>query len=132
MKVFRDLTEKPEDFKDFEQKQFDDDEKLKKFFDKCTHKEFTQAIMDIGVLIDITTTYFDFISPQIKEFINLDPKKRNRKFNKFATDLNIKINNEYFFDDDVSILEDMILFDGEIYLFLNKTAFLKIKKTSNL
>lgn len=39
MKIFKNITEK-DDFIDFEQKQLDDDQEIKKYFENCTHKQF--------------------------------------------------------------------------------------------
>ena len=78
MKIFKNITEK-DDFIDFEQKQLDDDQEIKKYFENCTHKQFISGLMHLGTLIDIMTTYLDFLKPQIDEAIKLDGVKRDRK-----------------------------------------------------
>lgn len=126
MMLFRDLTDDVEGFKDFEQKRIDDDEKTKRYFDKCDHGEFISSILHLGVLLDSVAVYFDFLEDQIQEALqspNITSKKR--KINKFIRDINTKINTEYDFDDKTIIVEDVVLFDGQLYLFFSKTHFLK-------
>lgn len=133
MKVFKDLTDKTEDFEDFKRKQFDDDEKLKKYFEKCNHKQFLQALMDIGILIDVTTTYLGFLKPQIDDALTeKDTTVKERRINKFMKDLNERINIEFSFDKDIVIVEQCVLFDGELYLFFNKAQFIKEKKLQKI
>lgn len=133
MKVFKDLTDKTEDFEDFKRKQFDDDEKLKKYFEKCSHKQFLQALMDIGILIDVTTTYLGFLKPQIDDALTEeDTTVKERRINKFMKDLNERINIEFSFDKDIVIVEQCVLFDGELYLFFNKAQFIKEKRLQKI
>lgn len=125
MKIFKNITEK-DDFIDFEQKQLDDDQKIKKYFENCTHKQFISGLMHLGTLIDIMTTYLNFLKPQIDEAIKLDGVKRDRKINKHMKDLNERINIEYNFEKDVVIVEQCVLFENELYLFFNKFRFIKM------
>lgn len=133
MKLFKNLSDDPEAIKNFTKKQFDDDEKLKKYFDQCTHKEFVSAIMHLGTLFDITTTYLDFILPQINEAIQtLEGNALDRKMNKYIKDLNLRINSEYNFDKDVVVIEKGVLFDEQLYLFINKSYFIKLFEINEL
>lgn len=125
MKIFKNITEK-DDFIDFEQKQLDDDQQIKKYFENCTHKQFISGLMHLGTLIDIMTTYLDFLKPQIDKAIKLSEVKRDRKINKYMKDLNERINMEYNFEKDVIIVEQCVLFEKELYLFFNKSRFIKM------
>lgn len=133
MKLFKDLSEDVESAQDFKKKELYHDEKLKKYFDKCTHKEFISAIMHLGTLFDTITVYLSFIQPQIDDTIkNLEGNNRNRKMNKYIKDLNTRINSEYDFDEDTFVVEEAVLFDGELYLFINKCRFLKMFELNKL
>lgn len=126
MVFFNDYTEDIDAFRDFRKKQFDDDQKVKDYFDKVEHKKFISSLLKLGTLIDTIAIYFDFIKPQVYESIkNPSLQSRNRKMNKFIKDLNAKINLEYGFNEDTIIVEEAILFEDEIYLFFNKAHFLK-------
>lgn len=125
MKLFKDLSNNPDDVKVFKEKELEDDRKVKAYFDNCDHKRFLIALMKLGTLVDIITTYLDFLKPQINEALQLDNSKKDRKINKYIRDLNERVNNEYGFDKDNIIVEQCILFDGELYLFFNKSQFLK-------
>ena len=84
------------------------------------------ALADLGTLIDTVAIYLDFIKPQIDETIkNKNLNSRNRKMNKFIKDINTKINLEYGFDKDTVVVEEGVLFDGELYLFISKAHFIK-------
>lgn len=133
MKLFKDLSEDLEAVQDFNKKELDDDEKLKKYFDKCTHKEFISSLMYLGTLFDTITTYINFILPQIHDTIrNTEGNKRSRKMNKYLKDLNLRINSEYGFDKDTVIIEEGVLFDEQLYLFINKCRFLKMFELDEL
>lgn len=126
MNFFRDLTNDTEGFEDFERKRLDDDEKIKKYFDKCNHKDFVSAILHLGSLLDTIAIYCDFVRDQLQDAIdNSVPKNQKRKLNKFVRDLNEKINLEYNFPDDTVIIEEVILFNGELFLFFDKSNFVK-------
>lgn len=126
MKIFKHITNL-EEFEDFKQKQTDDDKKIKLFFENhCDHKQFLSSLMHLGTLIDIITTYLDFLKPQIDKALTFDDPKRDRKLNKYMKDLNERINMEYGFYKDIVIVEQCILFEGELYLFFNKSRFIKL------
>ncbi len=129
MKIFRDCTDNVDDLNDFRKKIEKDDFQLKKYFDECSHRDFISALIKIGVLFDIIGDYIDFLNDELKKVIESDDKnKKDRKINKFLNDLNKRINMEYDFDQDTFIVEEGILYDGEIYLFVRKYDFInKIK-----
>ena len=126
MKLFRDLTEQNEEMAEFKKKQFDDDENIKKYLENCSHKEFNFAILHLGVFLDTVATYTTFMGEYLEQLINSKNQNKEKRFNKFLRDLNKKINNEYDFPDEVVLVEEGVLFDGELYLFINKSHFLKI------
>lgn len=134
MNFFRDLSDDVEGFKDFEKKRSDDDEKIKKYFEECNHKDFISALLHLGSLLDTIAIYCDFVRDQLQEAIeNNNSRNQKRKFNKFVRDLNEKINLEYDFPDDTITIEEIILFDGELFLFFDKSNFIKnvgLKKIS--
>lgn len=133
MAFFKDLTEDVDGFNDFKKKQFDDDEKTKKYLDNLEHKEFISALLNLGTLIETISIYMGFIEDQINETIkNTSTQSRNRKMNKFIKDLNIKINLEYDFDETTVIVEDCVLFEGEVFIFFSKSQFLKVKKLQDM
>ena len=133
MGFFKDLTEDVDGFTDFKKKQFDDDEKVKRYLDSLEHKEFISALLHLGTLIETISIYMDFIRDQIDDTIkNTSAQSRNRKMNKFIKDLNIKINLEYDFDEKTVIIEDCILFEDEIFIFFNKSQFLKTIELQNM
>ena len=89
--------------------------------------------MDIGILIDVTTTYLGFLKPQIDDALTeKDTTVKERRINKFMKDLNERINIEFSFDKDIVIVEQCVLFDGELYLFFNKAQFVKEKKLQEI
>ena len=132
MKIFRDLTDNVEEMEDFNKKVHDDDAKLQKYFETCSHKEFISCIIDIGVLLDSVATYFDFLNPKMALAIGGDEDKRSRKINKYLNDLNHKINEEYGFDKNTFIVEEGVLYDNHVYLFINKSQFIKMKQLDEL
>lgn len=126
MKIFEDLTTRPEEFEDFKKRQFDDDEKLKRYFDKCDHKQFLFSLIKLGVLLDDITTYFEFVSPLIQQIIdNEKDRKNDGKIMKIIRDLNKKINLDFGLDEDVSIVEQCVLFDRDLFIFFDKAQFIK-------
>ena len=134
MNFFRDLSDDTEGFKDFEKKRSDDDEKIKKYFDECNHKDFISAMLHLGSLLDTIAIYCDFSRNWLQEAIeNNNSRSQKRRFNKFVRDLNEKINLEYDFPDDTITIEEIVLFDGELFLFFDKSNFIKnigLKKIS--
>lgn len=128
MKLFKDLTDNTEDMMEFKKKQDQDDENLKKYFMNCTHKELVSSIMHLGTLFDTVAVYFHFLD--VEAMINANG--RDRKINKALNDLNKKINLEYEFDDNIAIVEEGVLYDGEIYLFINKCQFVKTMQLKEL
>lgn len=125
MKIFNDFTDDQEGMNAFMNKQFEDDQKIKNYLDTCSHKEFNFAILNIGDLLKTISIYFGFIDPQIQEAIK-NKQGTSRKMNKFIRDLNQKINLRYELDEDLSIVENLVLYNGELYLFVNKNKFLEI------
>ena len=126
MKIFRDCSNNIDDLNDFKKKIEQDDIKLKAYFDECPHRDFIFALIKIGVLFDIIGDYIDFLSPELKKAImENDESKKDRKINKFLNDLNKRINVEYDFSQDTFIVEEGILYDGEIFLFVRKYDFIK-------
>lgn len=126
MSFFRDLTDDEVGFQDFNKKQIDDDERLKQYFEKSNHKDFTFAILHLGVLLDTIATYCDFMKEQLQDMSQeTSSRSLKRKANKFVKDINDRINSEYNFDDDTVIVEEMILFEDEFYLFFDKSHFIK-------
>lgn len=125
MKIFRDCSNNIEDLNDFKRKVEEDDARLKAYFDKCSHRDFISALIKIGVLFDIIGDYMNFLNPELKQAIKEDDeKKKDRKINKFLNDLNKRINVEYDFDQDTFIVEEGILYDDEIFLFVKKYDFI--------
>ena len=131
MKLFRDLTEQEEEMQVFKKKKYDDDENVKKYLENCSHKEFNFAILHLGVFLDTVATYSDFMDDYLDKIIKSEENK-DKKLNKFLRDLNKKINNEYNFPKDTFLVEEGVLFDGELYLFINKSHFLKTIDIKNL
>lgn len=125
MKIYNDFTDDQESMNAFMNKQFEDDQRIKDYLDTCTHKEFNFAILNIGDLLKTISIYFGFIDPQIQEAIK-NKQATSRKMNKFIKDLNQKINLRYDLDEDLSIIENLVLYDGELYLFINKNKFLEV------
>lgn len=125
MKIFNDFTDDQEGMNAFMNKQFEDDQKIKNYLDTCSHKEFNFAILNIGDLLKTISIYFGFIDPQIQEAIK-NKQGTSRKMNKFIKDLNQKINLRYELDEDLNIVENLVLYNGELYLFINKNKFLEI------
>ena len=126
MKIFRDCSDNIDDLNDFQKKIEEDDFQLKIYFDKCSHRDFISALIKIGVLFDIIGDYINFLNPELKKAIEEnDEKKRDRKINKFLNDLNRRINTEYDFDQDTFIVEEGVLYDGEIFLFVRKYDFIR-------
>lgn len=125
MKIYNDFTDDQESMNAFMNKQFEDDQRIKDYLDTCTHKEFNFAILNIGDLLKTISIYFGFIDPQIQEAIK-NKQATSRKMNKFIKDLNQKINLRYDLDEDLSIVENLVLYDGELYLFINKNKFLEV------
>lgn len=124
---FKDLSNDEEAFKDFKKKQKDDDEKVMRYFEQCNHEDFMFALSNLGVLIDTINVYSIFLRPQVVEALeNLEGKSLKRKLNKFIKDLNDRIRFEYDFDDDVIIIEEAVLFEGELHLFFSKHYFIKV------
>lgn len=131
MKLFRDLTGQEDEIAEFKKKQFDDDENIKRYLENCSHKEFNFVILHLGVFLDTVATYTTFMGEYLEKIIQSDGNK-DKKLNKFLRDLNKKINNEYGFSDDILLVEEGVLFDNELYLFINKSHFMKIIEISNL
>ena len=131
MKLFRDLTEQEEEMQVFKKKKYDDDENVKKYLENCSHKEFNFAILHLGVFLDTVATYSDFMDDYLDKIIKSEENK-DKKLNKFLRDLNKKINNEYNFPKDTFLVEEGVLFDGKLYLFINKSHFLKTIDIKNL
>ena len=129
MKLFKDLTDKTEDMMEFKKKQDHDDEMLKEYFLDCSHKEFVSAMINIGTLFDIISTYCSFLD--MNSLVNTT-KSRDRKINKALNDLNKRINLEYDFDEEITIVQEGVLYQDEIYLFINKCQFIKIMEVKKL
>ena len=129
MKLFKDLTDKTEDMMEFKKKQDHDDEMLKEYFSVCSHKEFISAMINIGTLFDIISTYCFFLD--MNSLVNTT-KSRDRKINKALNDLNKRINLEYDFDEEITIVQEGVLYQDEIYLFINKCQFIKIMEVKKL
>lgn len=125
MKIFKDFTNSKEDFDLFREKVLQDDEKVLNILEGYSHKEFMSAIMQLGTLIDLITDYLEFLKPQIDESMNLSEKTRNRKLNKIAKDLNTLVNTESGFNGDTYIVEDLVLYEGELFIFIDKAQFLR-------
>ena len=126
MNFFRDLTDDIEGFKDFEQIRNDDDEKVKKYFDQCNHGDFISSLLHLGSLLDTMGMYFDFIDEQLEDARQMTNKRsQKRKINKFIKDLNEKINLEYDFNENTIIVEEIVLFEDQFYLFFDKSHFIK-------
>ena len=125
MKLFRDLTDQEDEFEVFMKKVHDDDENIKKLLEDCSHRDFNAIIMHLGVFLDTVATYSDFMEEYLAEVVKLKGNSRDKKLNKFIRDLNKKINNEYNFSDDIFLVEEGVLFDNQLYLFINKSHFIK-------
>ena len=125
MKVFNDLTENEEEFHDFIQKQIKDDNNLRKYLDNCNHKEFTFTILSVGTLLNTVATYFGFVKEQLDDAITLNENLRSRKISKIIKDLNEKINNRYDFEKDTTVIESVVLYQGELYVYINKSKFVR-------
>lgn len=125
MKVFNDLTENEEEFKNFIQKQIKDDNNLRKYLDSCNHKEFTFTILSVGTLLNTVATYFGFVKEQLDDAITLNENLRSRKISKIIKDLNEKINNRYDFEKDTTVIESVVLYQGELYVYINKSKFVR-------
>lgn len=132
MKIFKDFTNSKEDFDLFREKTFQDDEKVLRLLEGYSHKEFISAIMQLGTLMDLITDYLEFLKPQINESMTLSEKTRNRKLNKIAKDLNTLVNTESGFDGNTYIIEDLVLYEGELFVFVDKSQFLKTIKFKEL
>lgn len=124
MKIFRDCSDNEEDFKDFQKKLEEDDLELRIYLDGCSHDDFVSALIKIGTLLDITTDYLDFAQNYIRE-TSKDKKQRFRMLNKFLNDLNKRVNMEFGFDEDTLTIEEGVLHDSELHLFVRKCDFLK-------
>lgn len=125
MKVFNDLTENEEEFHNFIQKQIKDDNNLRKYLDNCNHKEFTFTILSVGTLLNTVATYFGFVKEQLDDAITLNENLRSRKISKIIKDLNEKINNRYDFEKDTTVIESVVLYQGELYVYINKSKFVR-------
>lgn len=125
MKVFNDLTEDEEEFQNFIQKQIKDDNNLRKYLDNCNHKEFTFTILSVGTLLNTVATYFGFVKEQLDDAITLNENLRSRKISKIIKDLNEKINNRYDFEKDTTVIESVVLYQGELYVYINKSKFVR-------
>lgn len=124
---FRNLTEDENGFEDFRKKLYDDDDVIRTYFECCTHKQLIASIMHLGTLFDTISIYLSFIEEQIGEAIQItNEQTQNRRMNKLIKDLNKRINSEYDFNKKTEIIEEAILFDGELYLFVNKMKFIKV------
>lgn len=125
MKIFNDFTENEEEFKNFVQKQVKDDNNLRKYLDNCNHKEFTFTILNLGTLLNTVATYFNFVKEQLDEAITLNENLRSRKISKIVKDLNEKINDRYDFEKQTNVIESVILYNGELYVYINKSKFIR-------
>lgn len=125
MKIFNDFTENEEEFKNFVQKQIKDDNNLRKYLDNCNHKEFTFTILNLGTLLNTVATYFNFVKEQLDEAITLNENLRSRKISKIVKDLNEKINDRYDFEKQTNVIESVILYNGELYVYINKSKFIR-------
>lgn len=121
--TFNNITEE-EEFNDFIQKQIEDDNNLKKYLDNCNHKEFTFTILNLGTVLNTIATYFGFVKEQLDEAIQ-DENIRKRKIQKIIRDLNEKVNDRYDFDKDTVIIESVVLYKGELYVYINKMKFIR-------
>lgn len=125
MKIFKDLTEDEEGFKVFIEKQKNDDNNVRKFLENCNHKDFVFTLMRLGTLLNTVATYTGFVQEQLNNAISLEGNLRNRKISKIVKDLNEKINEKYGFEKNKSIVEFIVLYDGELYMFINQAKFIK-------
>lgn len=125
MKVFNDLTKNEEEFNNFVQKQIKDDNNLREYLDNCNHKEFTFTILNLGTLLNTVATYFGFVKKQLDDAIVLNENLRNRKISKIVKDLNEKINDRYDFEKDTNVIESVVLYQGELYVYINKSKFIR-------
>ena len=125
MKIFNDFTENEEEFKNFVQKQVKDDNNLRKYLDNCNHKEFTFTILNLGTLLNTVATYFNFVKEQLDEAITLNENLRSRKISKIVKDLNEKINDRYDFEKQTNVIESVILYNEELYVYINKSKFIR-------
>lgn len=125
MKIFKDLTDNEEEFKDFIEKQNENDSNVKEFLKNCGHKDFVFTLIRLGTLLNTIATYTSFVQEQLNSAILLEENSRNRKISKIAKDLNEKINEKYNFEKDVSVIELIVLYDGELYMFINQLKFIK-------
>ena len=125
MKIFKDLTEDEESFKIFIEKQRNDDDNVRKFLENCGHKDFVFTLMKLGTLLNTVATYIGFVQEQLNDAIPLEGNLRNRKISKIVKDLNEKINEKYDFEKNKSIVELIVLYNGELYMFINQSKFIK-------
>ena len=133
MKLFKDLTNDEVGMNDFRKKIIDDDKKLLEYLENVSHKDMVFAIMHLGTLFDTIATYSFFMEEQNKkELDNENITSRNRKFNKYLNDLNKRIVSEYGLDENVFIIEEGVLYDREIYLFVNQCNFIKMMQLNKM
>ena len=124
---FRDLMNDTYAFEDFNKKINDNDDALKLYFEKSSHKDFVFSIMHLGVLFDSISIYIGFIKEQLDKAILIsDEQSKNRKMNKLIKDLNKRINAEYDFAEKTSVIDEVVLYDGELYFFVDKMKFVKL------
>lgn len=125
MKIFNNLTENEEAFKIFMDKQQEDDNNVKKYLNDCSHKDFVFTLIRLGTLLNTVATYTGFVQEQLNNAIKLDNNLRNRKISKIVKDLNEKINDKYNFEKSTTIIESVVLYDNELYMFINQFKFIK-------
>jgi len=118
------VLETEEEFKEFMDKQHEDDKDLKIKFAVFDHRKFNFSLINIGIMLDIVRTYFKIEKDKLNDTLKLDKDKiKTRRINKMVSELNEKINLRYELDEETMIVPYIFIYQDEAYLMINKCLF---------
>lgn len=100
---------------------------LQKFIDDKDDRRFNFTLLNLGTLMKICAIELEFKADEIDSILKLEKgRTRDRKMIFILKELNKKINLRYEFDDDIEIIPSLYTYDGNGYIYVDKTTFIKL------
>lgn len=125
------IIEDEEIFNEHSQLQLQEDSNVIDFLqtlvEKENHKEFNFVILNLGVLLQTISVFFNLKEKEINNILELRSSSvQQRKITVIINEINEKINLKYDFDENTEIITKIFVYQENSYLMINKVSFLKL------
>lgn len=120
-----------EKFDDMYQDKINDNKEVMTWLDKFIKdnddRRFNFTLLNLGTVMKICAIELELKEKEIESCLSLEKDKtRDRKMAFLLKELNKKINLRYDFDDDVEIVPCLYTYNGNGYIFVDKSKFVKL------